>query len=172
MIDTIYLDMDGVIVDLEYELQRLEGRTIAELRAENPDPDYDVVIELIKKHIDSEPFVNAPYMAGANIILNQWVPKWIAVGKKVLILSSGSKHDVIFSKCVDQKNQWLDNRGIKLDRLYAKGGRTKCLHATPTTFLLDDHGPNVQNFIGAGGYGFIHHTVGETEEYLTSIGLL
>lgn len=170
-INVIYLDMDGVLVDLEKILGDIEGTPIPELRKTWNDPKFDLVIHLMRKHKDKEVFIKAPKMPNIQQVdrLIEVAPE---IGISVQILSSGSKQPDLFPTVVKEKMRWLQIHGYhNLPVHFAKGGSTKRLWAAPHTLLIDDYEPNCRNFNEAGGKTILYNHETSLSDELARFGI-
>lgn len=143
----LYLDMDGVLCDLD-------GRYF-ELFGERPDDE-----EHRKKHfwdnwkefVDGNNFTNLTPHRDAKAILD--MVKGLKIPAAILSSSGGGySHDMVIA----QKRMWLANHGITYPAYFVPGGRYKAKYADPNAALIDDMERNITLFCEAGGVG-IHHT--------------
>lgn len=143
-IDTIFLDMDGVLADYERSVAQvagvpfhtLERSTIREIAStdgffENllPTLEFGHLIHHIHNHIDCDVFV----------------------------LSATGRRDPV--RVHEEKNKWLD----KWYTYYQLSGRhfvhhsnEKCYYANGRALLIDDRPESIDPFIRAGGHGILH----------------
>lgn len=168
-IDTIYVDMDNCLVALEPHLEYLEGIPLNEVITHETD---GPVMHLIRKHIDREPFVHCGRMDGFGDLVD-WMNGWKTSGMRVMILSSATHDNTVYSRVAEQKQRWLDANGLgDFLAIYTHGGRDKALWAHPNSLLIDDYEKNVSRFIDAGGHGIVHRGIDTTRDELVSFGLL
>ena len=156
MIDTIYLDMDGVLCDFE-------GRYI-ELFREMPGASRDRK-EFSKNWTDfvlGENFSTLEHWPGANELLDfvRTIPN---VTIKILTSSGGHKyHDQV----KEQKIRWLCNQGIPYEAIVVAGRSKKAAYATPTSILIDDTVDVIDRFNEEGGIGILHKNASNTIKLL------
>lgn len=155
-IDTIYLDLDGVICDFE-------GRYI-DLFNEMPGVSRERK-EFSKNWTDfvtGENFAKLEYWPGAELLLNhiQTIPN---VEVKILTSSGGHKYH---EEVKAQKMKWLKDHGIDYDAIVVPGRRKKAAYATPTSILIDDTADVIDAFSDEGGIGILHKNAINTVKLL------
>lgn len=152
----LYLDMDGVLCDLD-------GRYF-ELFGERPDDE-----EHRKKHfwdnwkafVDGNNFASLAPHRDAKAIIDTVK----ALKLPVAILSSsggGYSHDMVIA----QKREWLKNHGLNFPAYFVPGGKYKAKYAEPNAALIDDMERNITLFRDAGGVGIHHVNVVDTVNQL------
>lgn len=156
-IDTIYVDMDDVLVDIQSTLCHMENPcffsgTVGEMNVPEKWKDNPVVY-LIRKHINRNPFIWAKPTEEFHD-LHTLMRKWKKAGYKVEILSSGTKDRRYYTKVVKQKKIWLDRYLPGFDYHFAQGSSTKQNWAKPNCLLIDDHDKNVEQWRLCGGLAF------------------
>ncbi len=178
IIDTVYFDMDGVLVDDMLTLAALEGKTLLEVEIARAakkaeDPHFDYVVYLIRKHLyQNKCFATAletPEFPIFYSIIKHLLRKRIHVE----ILSSGTRQLDIFQECCDQKRIWLSERNLDIiPQHYAFGAREKQKWAQPNVLLIDDYDKNVREFIAAGGNAIQHSNINDTIVKLQALHLI
>lgn len=176
MINTIFLDMDGVMVHLDAVLEQMEGRTIEAVRRDDarPGEDFDPYIALMRKHMDKEPFIQAPPLQPDFAFLCSKIQEWRRRGLRIEILSSATRHEDLHDEILRQKKEWLKIHGVDLmvhKSNFAKGAHQKGNWATPNALLIDDYKKNIDRFVAAGGHGIVHSNVQATASQLAAMGL-
>lgn len=135
-IDTIYLDMDGCIVDFRKgceQLKAIEGYNVDWETIHAAGPEF---WENLSWTQEGEKFYN-------------WLEKYCdEQGIALCILSQVSYDDGITGKL-----RWLENNcRLPNKNIYiVTKGSDKAKYATDTSLLIDDFGKNVEAFIMAGG---------------------
>ena len=186
IINTIQLDMDGVLADditslIEFEgLKSPEGNLISleefsvirkDFRKENPNK--DLVIQLINKHLYTRKCFEHYYPTPEFDVFVDLIKHWLRKKKHVEILSSGTEDPGIYSEICRQKIVWLQKRGLHLiPAHFSKGSREKKIWANSSSLLIDDFDRNIKDYKEAGGHGIQHINIDSTISQLIDIGLL
>lgn len=177
-IKTIYVDLDGVLVDLYDPLSRYLGE------------DYEVVKKRCRRleclsSLDKQQYV-MPLLheISSTDIFSSVKP---AVGFKTLvgvlrcaeqrgieikILSSvmkNNKYSDNLSKC---KKEWLVRNEIHWDAIFTEGRQDKKVYADESSLLIDDTIYNIEDWKKSGGYGIYHTSHKNTINYLYDLELL
>jgi hypothetical protein len=155
----VYLDMDGVLVNLEKGAYNVHGVNLGDV----PKPERWDKINAIKDFWKS-----LEWMPGAKSLwgfLKPYMPS---------IMSAWTKHDPNSPK---GKEDWLSKNVGKLSRnrinlvmrqdkqRFAKDGRTK-----QPNILIDDHPKNIKEWEAKGGIGIHHTSVNGTIAKLKKLG--
>ena len=170
-IDTIYVDMDGVLADFFGAMLNKYN-----FNADNyPAGEWDMTAPL---GITPEQFCNTMYEDGfwlnlpltpnAEVLWKTTEVTASTLGSKVKILSLYPKNHPNPDRAVTEKIEWCTNHGFFADDYIVKsetGGKAE--FASPTSVLIDDNDRNVDEFIRAGGACFqvpriwnrLHHAV-------------
>lgn len=150
-IETIYLDMDGVLCSFDGRYRELFGMAPTDARARKEFRHHWV------EFITKANFATLDYHPGAEKLL-----AYIAsIADKVhveMLTSSGGKD--YYSEVAQQKIQWLCERGIPYKANVVSGRRYKAEYATPTAVMIDDTEDVITSFRAAGGIA-IHHTAAD-----------
>ena len=155
----VYLDMDGVLVDLERGSIKVHGKTLSDV----PKPERWDKIHAIKNF-----WKELEWMPGAKKMWNFLKPYAPS------IMSAWTPHDPNSPK---GKEDWLKSHVGKLSRnrinlvrrsdkqRFAKDGRTK-----QPNVLIDDHPKNIGEWEANGGIGIHHTSVNRTIAKLKKLG--
>ncbi|MBO7691326.1 MAG: hypothetical protein J6T10_01670 [Methanobrevibacter sp.] len=153
-IDTIYLDMDGCIVDFRKgceELDAIEG--------------YKVDWE--KVHANGIDFwANLPWTPEGERFY-KWLEKYCdEQGIDLCILSQ-----VNYDEGVQGKYEWLmNNTRVPNKNIYiVKTGKAKAKYASNSSLLIDDFGKNIESFVMAGGKGIKFESPGQVRQELMKL---
>lgn len=153
-INTIYLDMDGVICDFCgacEKIEAIEGRKV----------DWG------KVHAAGADFWSTMgWLDGGEKFYN-WLDKLCRnEGIDLCILSQ-----VNYTDGVNGKLDWLmANTRVPNKNIYiVKNGRTKASYANDQSLLIDDFGKNVEKFVIAGGYGVKFENVEQAKRAVMEI---
>lgn len=149
MINTIYLDMDGVIANFDKKYHSIFG---VNCRDDINKSNWDTFI------FDHKGFEVLELMPDAEQLLNFL----FKTNKNICILSCAGKlktyHDV-----VKQKTQWLSRNGLGLlPHLFTYTKADKSKYATSSSLLIDDSIQCIEPFIQAGGLGILHTNTANT----------
>lgn len=154
MINTIYFDMDGVLVDLSKGLSLREGYDDPVLWFINMSETLGVRTypAIIEKYIDEDIFVKCPPMPHHDN-MKQLIDSLKQRGYKVKVLSSCM--DKPYSeKIVEQKRKWLDTimPGFFAheDIHIVKGSQLKIDYVDENSILIDDYQRTYNTFVEKG----------------------
>lgn len=158
-IDTIYLDMDGVLCDFE-------GRYI-DLFKEMPGATRERK-EFSRNWTDfvkGDNFSTLDDWPGSKTLLDYVAEaaRTHNITVKILTSSGGHKyHDEV----KEQKIRWLCNKGIPHEAIVVPGRRKKAAYATPSSILIDDTADVIDVFNEEGGIGILHKNAINTVKLL------
>lgn len=153
-IKTIYLDMDGVIVDFRKgceEIDAIQGYKV----------DWTKV-----RAAGLEFWANLPWTTDGQKFY-KWLEKFCDEQHiDLCILSS-----VNFNDGVNGKYEWiLNNTRIPNKNIYiVSNGKAKAKYANKTSLLIDDFGKNIEAFIMADGLGIKFKSAQQAKEELLAI---
>lgn len=175
-IDTIYLDMDGPLVDdfdmfagLDTTVKNMEDH-ITKLKIFGLKQAY--LFPLIEEAIVKNRFLTAKPTNFVEVLRLLLLPYWKEKGINVEILSSTMKENPNRQSLIDQKTKWLKANGF--DHLKAnlvEGSLCKQEYARPGALLIDDYDRTIGQFIKAGGYAIQYTNLNEVMQKLRLIGL-
>jgi hypothetical protein len=152
MIDTIYLDMDGVICDFDKLYHSTYGVNCRD------DPNKDNWYDFVKNN----GFFNLPTTKNADKLID----KIFSLDVNVIILSCVSDKSNS-SKVRNQKIKWLCEHNLgHLPSIFTKTKLEKSNHASPNSILIDDSVACINPFKQKGGYGILHENVKSTVSQL------
>lgn len=155
-IDTIYLDLDGVVCDFE-------GRYI-DLFREMPgvSRQHKEFSKNWTEFVEGDNFTKLDYWPGALELL-EYINSVPNITVKILTSSGGHKYHDQVEK---QKIQWLKEHGITHEAIVVPGRRKKAAYATPTSILIDDTADVIDLFTEEGGIGILHKNAVNTIKLL------
>lgn len=156
MIDTIFIDMDGVLCNFE-------GRYI-DLFKEIPGRSRDKK-EFSKNWTDfviGQNFTTLEFWPGAQELL-AFISTVPDIKVKILTSSGGLKYHELVK---DQKIQWLNKRGIDIEPIVVTNRSKKGEYATATSVLIDDTADVIDTFNEKGGIGILHKNSANTIKLL------
>lgn len=157
----LFIDLDGVLVDLIAGLSDIAGKDLGELRQPAFKQAYSKFINSVN-HDDLISFwINLPPM-----------PDYLKLWNKVkhlqpLILTNASNS---LANC-EGKKKWVEKHlKIPSDRVFcSKKSREKQLYASPKSILIDDYDKNIKEFKNKGGHGILHTHYKKTSLELNKI---
>lgn len=145
----IYLDMDGVLFDLHAALQAHTG-------IDFPMEDRNKLFKsYLPDFVEDDGFAHIPPLTNSDKL----VQGILAMDCNVAILTSGGSFYPERGVVAEQKKRCLDHYFPELEQVpfcITSSGATKAQLAHSNAFLIDDHTPNINKFVEAGGYGFIY----------------
>lgn len=150
----IYCDMDGVLADFEKGYEKLTG---INLQVEKPEG---------AKFWDPIQKAGVGFWAGL---------EWMSDGKQLWDYIKDKDTKLLSAPSRDKssrigKHVWVKHKipGTKLILRYAS---QKQELATPTSILIDDRKPNIDQWEAAGGIGILHTNTADTIKQLQKLGL-
>lgn len=155
MIDTIYLDMDGVLSSFEDKFAERFGYPSMTVR------DRKNFSEEWPTFVQEGLFEELEWFPGAKELLEFIESVRIGQGINIEILSS-SGGQRFHGEVTYQKINWLKAHDIHYKANIVPGRKFKAAYASPTKILIDDTEPIITDFNAAGGHGILHRNVGET----------
>lgn len=145
----VYLDLDGVLFDLEAALVEFTGNS-------HPMDDRDALFKsYLPDFVDDDGFAHIPPLNNAY----ELVDGILALDCHVAILTSGGSFYPNRGIIAEQKKCCLDNYFPMLEQVpfcITSSGASKSQLANSNAILIDDHAPNIIKFSDAGGYGVIY----------------
>ena len=143
---TIYVDLDGVLANMEGYLQRHYGDN---WKTEIEKPNWgDVATSHQRLYLDLEPMADAHE-------LWDWLNKTY---NHVEILTAIPKR-AYFPNAVNDKRDWVHKhfgKSVKVN--FGPYAYDKQFHCTPGDILIDDMQINIEQWNTVGGYGILHTT--------------
>ena len=177
-IKTIYVDMDGVLVDLydplsiylkeDYEAVKKRCRV---LECMDTQKKLEYVMPLLHKISNTDIFSRVKPTYGFNVLVRT-LRAIEQNGIKIIILSSCMRDNEYAENLIQCKNNWLTTHGIEWDRLYTEGRHDKKVYANESSLLIDDTFKNITDWKENGGYGIYHTSHKNTINYLYDLELL
>jgi 5'(3')-deoxyribonucleotidase len=156
---TIYLDMDGVVADFDAEASKIIGRSHS---ANERWPDHD----WIKLRAFPRFYRDLPLMPDARRLV-----------ATVLDLADQTNRDVRFLTAVPQDNDfpwafqdkvtWKQRHFGDIPIWFGPYSHDKQLWARPGDILIDDRRSNIEQWQAAGGHGILHH--GDVDQSLDQL---
>lgn len=175
-IDTIYLDMDGPLVDdfdmfsgLDLKVKNMEEH-ITKLKIFGQKQAY--LFPLIEEAILKNRFLTAKPTKFVDVLRLLLLPYWKEKGINVEILSSTMHTNPNRQSLIDQKMKWLKANGFgHLKTHLVEGSLCKQEYARPGALLIDDYDRTIGQFIKQGGYAIQYTNLNEVMYKLQLIEL-
>lgn len=145
----VYLDLDGVLFDLHTAL--VEHTGIA-LPMENRNKLFRQYLPDFAAHGG---FATIPVLESAH----ELIVGLVGMNCHLAILTSGGSF-YERSEIARQKKVCVDNNFPALESVpfcITSSGASKSVLANKKSFLIDDHAPNIERFVEAGGHGVVYH---------------
>lgn len=149
---TIYVDMDGVLTDFESGYQQVTGKTPHDARLDS------VYKQYWDKFLDNKGFTHLPWhTTGERLVeyLNELDKVQLCV-----LTSSGGYHR--HREVMEQKIQWLTDRGIMWPAVVVPGRRFKAGFANDNSLLIDDTLDVITSFKQKDGRAIHHYDTAKT----------
>ena len=161
-ISKIYLDMDGVLCNFERRYFERYNELPGSMRDRK---DFNVHWD---DFIETRQFETLDWWPGGQELLTYvyFLHNELGIEVEMLTSSGGQKHH---KSVAEQKQVWLNSKGIPFKANVVAGRKTKAEYATPNTILIDDTPDVIQSFNAAGGIGILHKEVGNTLLKLKSL---
>ncbi len=154
----LYLDMDGVLVNFEKQLEDTIKMPISKWMKLDRKARWDPVIA--RKDFWS----SMPWLPEGKKLFN-YVRKY-----KPHILSAYVEH-ANDPNCIPGKAKWaMRNTGIPMSRINLVMRSQKQTYASPASILIDDYEKNTKEFTQRGGIGIHHTSTSRTISQLKKLG--
>lgn len=177
-IKTIYVDMDGVLVDLydpisiylneDYEAVKKHCRV---LNCKDTKTKLGYIMPLLHEISNTDIFSRCRPNEGFNILVGA-LRSIEQRGIEIKILSSVMKNNKHADNLMACKQKWLQENGITWEAIFAKGGHDKKVYANKSSLLIDDTRENIIDWVENEGYGIYHTSHKNTINYLYDLELL
>lgn len=166
MIDTIYLDLDGVVANFEKRYKELFGMKPSEVSKKEKYRELYFWTHW-DDFVNGKNFETLELLPDANELI-EYLRNLNREGINVEILSSsgGEKHHEVV---VPQKKAWLQAVGIEFKPNIVCGGKAKAAFAQPSSILIDDTERLITEFNAAGGIGILHTSAYDTIKRIEQI---
>lgn len=141
-INTIFLDMDGVIADFRKGCENLNA-------IQGTKVDWEIVHKA-----GSDFWANLDWCEGGQKFY-KWLVKFCKEQNIDLCILSAINYDA----GMQGKQDWLDKNCPEIprqNRYFSTFGKEKVKYANKTSLLIDDFGKNIERFIMAGGQGIVY----------------
>lgn len=159
MIDTIFVDMDGVLANFDKRFKDKFGKAPTETRSNKDFGFY------FTRFIEDGEFSNLEPMTDARLLLD-WLDK-TKINKEILSSTARpERHGLI----APQKQLWLIKHKIYYKANFVPGKSLKYKFATKNSIIIDDTNSVIDDWNKAGGIGILHKdtisTIKKLEMYI------
>lgn len=150
---TIFIDMDGVLADLDAAFEAWAGY--------KPDRHRDrgaFFDKFLPEYARQDGFFTQAAMPMKNDLVKLLV-RHRKNGINLAILTSAGHFVKPNTIVFDQKKRWIEANVPEFCYIpfcVTSAGKDKALLAHPNAFLIDDHHKNITEFINKGGNGFVY----------------
>lgn len=176
-INTIYLDMDGVLVDHYGYLAKMVGMTSKDFNKHitsfaTREEREKYIFPLIISSVEEEAFIKASPLEPCFTKFKLLVDYWLDLGLNVEILSSGMHNPDTYKEIVRQKQLWLINNDFNYIKAnFVNGSKYKQNYANEHSLLIDDFDRNIQQWTDKNGKAILHINMETTLTELNKIGI-
>jgi len=161
-VSKIYLDMDGVLCNFERRYFERYNELPGSMRDRK---DFNVHWD---DFVETRQFETLDWWPGGQDLLTyvNFLHNEHGIEVEMLTSSGGQKH---YKSVAEQKQVWLNSKGILFKANVVAGRKTKAEYAKSDTILIDDTPDVIQAFNAAGGIGVLHKEIGNTLLMLKSL---
>ena len=176
VIEKIYIDMDGVIVDdvsmfsmLEPTVPNMEA-LLKYLQITGKRQSY--VLPRVITAMENNLFEQAPPTSFYSVLVSGLIQEWLDKGIEVAFLTSTMHTNPKRKELEDQKLAWLKKYNLShLPVVFAEGSAKKQEQASPTTLLIDDYDRTIGQFRSKGGIAIQYTNLADVLTQLQMLGL-
>ena len=156
----LYVDLDGVVADLDKHVKNITGKTFSELRATGTGFTQFVSDQ---RHQQKTVFDNLDLMPDA---LELW--NYIKKYNPDILTATGVPEE----QATAEKIRWVMDNLDNYDNIYTvRSGALKKKYAAPNHILIDDRNKSIKPWREAGGIGILHKSAADTIAQLQKLGL-
>jgi len=156
----IFVDLDGVVADLDKHVKSITGKTFTELRAQGSGFTEFVEAERAQGH---SVFDQLDPMPDAHVLWN-YIEKY----NPDILTATGYPEETAAA----EKIRWVYDNLDGFDNIYTTtSGAQKHRYAAPNHILIDDRNKSINPWREAGGIGILHTSATDTIAQLKKLGL-
>lgn len=157
----IFVDLDGVVADLDKHVLELTGKTFPQLRKDDNDG--------FQNFVDSEREQGNSVFGDLDLMPDaQELWDYIVKYKPSILTATG----VPEVEATAEKIRWVMENLSGYDKIYTvKKSILKAEYAQPNHILIDDRAKSINPWRKAGGIGIEHKSAADTIQQLKSLGL-
>lgn len=159
----LYVDLDGVMADLDKHVRQITGKTFLQLRDEAPSRNGFELFVANERAQGHSVFDQLDMMPDAELLWN-YVVKY----HPNILTATGKPHEPAKA----EKIRWTHENLDGFDQIYAvPSGVDKYHFAAPNRILIDDSVKNVDDWNRSGGKGILHTSAANTIAELKKLSL-
>ena len=158
----IYVDLDGVMADLQSRVEEILGRPISTTPGGS---DWDNSDEIWKelRSMNEPDFSKLDMLPDANVLWN-YVKKY----NPDILTATGQPE----KKNAAEKREWVAKNLTGYNNIFTVvGSKMKARYADPNAVLIDDRLKSINPWRDAGGIGILHTSAADTIKQLKELGL-
>lgn len=159
----IFVDLDGVLADLDKHLKQITGKTFMDLRGVNHDENGFALFVADERAQGHSVFDQLDMMPDADLLWN-----YIVKYNPSILTATGQPHEIAKA----EKIRWVHENLTGFDQIYVvPGGRDKYHFAAPNHILIDDSDKNIADWSNRGGIAIRHVSAADTIRQLQQLSL-
>ncbi len=158
----IFVDLDGVMADLDKHVKAISGMTFAELRAAHGGDGFTQFVDSEREQGHSI-FDQLDPMPDAHVLWN-----YIVKYNPDILTATGYPQ----ATAAAEKIRWVHDNLDGFNEIYTTtSGADKHEYAAPNHILIDDRDKSINPWREAGGIGILHTSAADTIAQLKKLGL-
>lgn len=158
----IFVDLDGVVADLDKHVLDLTGKTFPQLRKNDKDDGFQNFVDSERKKGHSV-FGKLALMPDA-----QQLWDYIVKYKPSILTATGVPEE----QAIAEKIKWVHDNLNGFDNIITvKKSILKAKYAAPSHILIDDREKSIKPWRKADGIGILHTSAADTISQLQELGL-
>ena len=172
---TLFVDMDGVLVDFDKGYKDLTGMSTAHADAQGRDEFWNLYRNsLEQKDIPEKDYwSNLSWMSDGQTLWNyvkSYNPYILTAPSVNFDLPKEQRYKREFNQSMQGKLDWVQ-RLDNMRNIYFRAAKFKSDMAGPNKILIDDRKDTIDRWNAAGGIGILHTSAANTIEQLKKLGL-
>jgi hypothetical protein len=172
---TLFVDMDGVLVDFEKGYEQLTGVSIQQSNEQGKNKFWDLYRDsLEQKNIPEKDYWSSlSWMSDGQTLwdyVKSYNPYVLTAPSVNFDLPREQRYTREFNQSIQGKLDWVQ-RLDNMKNVYFKAARFKPQMAGPNKILIDDRKDTIDAWNAAGGIGILHTSTANTIEQLEKLGL-
>jgi len=172
---TLFVDMDGVLVDFEKGYEQLTGVSIQQSNEQDKNKFWNLYRDsLEQKNIPEKDYwANLPWMSDGQTLwdyVKQYNPYILTAPSVNPDLPKEQRYKREFNQSIQGKLEWV-KRLDNMKNIYFKAAQFKSQLSKPNKILIDDRKDTIDAWNTKGGIGILHTSAADTIEQLKKLGL-